>query len=125
MSGYSSCKWALVAAVALLGMTALPQASSASTCSPSSTVQCFTFTDNSGNGGVTVPFGSVSVTTAGSVLTFNVDLNPNFSITAGNAHDAFAFAIGTATGTANGTGTIGAITQAGGAGTLSAEFVGR
>jgi hypothetical protein len=77
-----------------------------------------------GTSGATVPFGSVTATEAanGSTITFAVDVSPNFSLTAGSSHEAFAFAIGTnTTGALANLGSITSITQNGGNGTLSAD----
>jgi hypothetical protein len=105
-----------------LGISSLAQAA---TCVVVDGGSCsYKFTD-AGTSGATVPFGSILVTEAanGSTLSFNVNVSPDFSITAGNAHEAFSFAIGAAQGTLANLGHIDAssIVQNGGNGTLGVD----
>jgi hypothetical protein len=93
-------------------------------CTVSATIQCYSFTDP-GSISVSTPFGSVEVdqTLNGSnqVVSekFTVSVSPNFDITAGNAHEAFSFAMGPSPGTLANEGTMSMLVQNGGTGTLS------
>jgi hypothetical protein len=86
---------------------------------------CFYKFTDAGGSGAAVPFGSIEVTEAanGSSLSFLVNVSPNFSITAGNAHEAFSFAIGSTAGTLANLGHIDAasIVQNGGTSTLGVD----
>jgi hypothetical protein len=88
----------LGAIVAGIGLYAGGSPASATTCVLTSGFTCnFQFT-NGGSIQADVPFGGVSVTQTGSSLEFLVSVSPYFSITAGNAHSAFDFAIGNPAG---------------------------
>lgn len=127
----SSVRSLLVGAVGIGLSLVAGSAAQAATCTPSATVSCFTFGDP-GSISVSVPFGSVEVdkilngSNQVASLQFKVDVSPNFSITAGNAHEAFSFAIGLQPGALSDLGDIrtGSIVQNGGAGVLTISHQG-
>jgi hypothetical protein len=90
------------AVVAVLGGLNTRSVAGPLPCTLANGVTCDFVFDNPGSIGVAVPFGSVSVTetVAGgnTSLHFLVNVAPNYAITAGTAHSAFAFAIGDTTG---------------------------
>jgi hypothetical protein len=119
----SSVRSLFCGAAAIGVCLAASSAADASICTPSATTDCYTFSDP-GSISVSVPFGSVEVDktfngTDLASLKFTVDVSPNFSITAGNAHEAFSFAMGPQPGTLANEGTIGSLVQNGGTATLS------